>query len=68
MRERLGCGVSFDLVERTMRVAERSAALYFVDGLVKDEVMEKVMEFYLKLKPEDVDGRSLQGFADRNVP
>ena len=68
LRERLGCARSFDLVERTMCVAERQAALYFVDGLVKDEVMEKVMEFLLKLKPEDVDGLSLQAFADRNVP
>lgn len=55
-------------MERTMQVAKRPAALYFVDGLVKDEVMEKVMEFLLKMKPEDADGLSLQEFADKNVP
>lgn len=27
-------------------------ALYFVDGFVKDEVLEKLMEFFQSLKPE----------------
>lgn len=54
MEERLQIGKNFDLVERKLSVADRDACLYFVDGFVKDEVLEKLMEFFQSLKPEDL--------------
>ena len=33
-------------------MGDRDACLYFVDGFVKDEVLEKLMEFFQSLKPE----------------
>ena len=44
---------SFDLVERPFSAGSRSAWLYFVDGFAKDEVMEKVMEFWMKRTEQD---------------
>lgn len=38
MRERLGIGVSFDIIERPVEIGGRQAAFYFVDGFVKDKV------------------------------
>ena len=52
MEERLQLTKNFDLVERKLKVGERDACLYFVDGFVKDEVLEKLMEFFQSLKPE----------------
>ena len=46
--------LSFDVIRRDIIVAERVAALYFIDGFIKDEVFEKVMEFLFKLKPKDI--------------
>lgn len=52
MEERLQLTKNFDLVERKLKVGDRDACLYFVDGFVKDEVLEKLMEFFQSLKPE----------------
>lgn len=69
MRTALGCDSSFDLLERPLRIAERSAALYFVDGFAKDEIMEKVLEFFYKLTPEDLAGAdSVEAFSKQFVP
>ena len=46
MEERLQLTKNFDLVERKLKVGDRDACLYFVDGFVKDEVLEKLMEFF----------------------
>ena len=35
---------SFDLVRRDMEIAGRPCTLLFVDGMIKDEVMEKMLE------------------------
>ena len=52
MEERLQLTKNFDLVERKLKVGDRDACLYFVDGFVKDEVLEKLMEFFQSLNPE----------------
>ena len=52
MEARLQLTKNFDLVERKLKVGDRDACLYFVDGFVKDEVLEKLMEFFQSLKPE----------------
>ena len=36
MEERLQLTKNFDLVERKLKVGDRDACLYFVDGFVKD--------------------------------
>ncbi len=48
--ERLRIGESFDIIRRQMRIASGSsdAILYYIDGFVKDEITEKLMEFFLK--------------------
>ena len=40
---------SFDLVRRDLEIAGRPATILFVDGMIKDEVMEKMLEYFLKL-------------------
>ena len=60
---------SFDLVCRNTEIAGRRCALLFVDGMIKDEVMEKMLEYFLKLAPsvwEDVP--DMQSFARRIIP
>lgn len=45
---------NFDLIFRPARVAEREAGFYFIDGFVKDDIMEKLLEFFYSLTPEDL--------------
>lgn len=53
-QERLGLRKSFDLICRTTMVADRQACFYFIDGFIKDEIMEKLMEFFYSITPEDL--------------
>lgn len=53
--ERLfGISKSFDLISRDMTIAERDCCFYFVDGLIKDEVMQKLMDALYKITKEDM--------------
>lgn len=45
---------SFDIIERKLNIGGKSALLYFVDGFVKDEIMEKILAFLLKLTPDNM--------------
>ena len=36
---------SFDLVERDLYIGGRNAALFFVDGFIKDDIAEKILEY-----------------------
>lgn len=53
-QERLGLRKSFDIICRTTMVADRQACFYFIDGFVKDDIMEKLMEFFYSITPEDL--------------
>lgn len=58
---------SFDLVKRGLIIAERKAALFFIDGLLKDDITEKILEFfYKKIKSENF--KSALYFAQSAVP
>lgn len=52
MEQTLGDKNSFDIISRALVINGKKARLYFVDGLVKDSVMEKVMEFLYSVKDE----------------
>lgn len=59
---------SFDIVGKDMFIGGLPARLYFIDGFAKDEVMEKIMEFLLKLTPEQLaDAPNAAEFSRRYV-
>ncbi len=65
----VGASESFDIVRRDLILAERTAALFFVDGFLKDEVFEKVMEFLFKLKKSDIKNMTdMQTFSKQFMP
>lgn len=58
---------SFDLVRRDLIIADRKAALFFIDGLLKDDITEKILEFFYKnIKSENF--KSALYFAQSAVP
>lgn len=48
-KEKLRAKESFDLIYRTITINKRRACMFFIDGLLKDEVMEKVLEFFYSI-------------------
>lgn len=60
---------SFDLINRNMTIAGRRAVLYFIDGFIKDEVFEKILEFFLKITPEELNKiKDMDDFAKTKAP
>ncbi|MBE5938511.1 MAG: spore germination protein [Lachnospiraceae bacterium] len=58
---------SFDVIGKTLVIGGRKACYYLIDGFCKDEVMEKVLEFLYKLKPEEMS-MSPEEFIDEHIP
>lgn len=67
LRRILGMDRNFDILEKNLFIAGRSASLFFIDGLVKDDILEKILEYFYGLKPEDLPD-SLEQFQMRNLP
>lgn len=60
---------SFDIVERRIILGERQAAFFFVDGFCKDAIVEKLLEYLLKLTKEELDGAGgPDGFMEKFMP
>ncbi len=51
-KEVLRVDESFDLVYRTIKIKDRTACLFFIDGFIKDDIFEKIMEFFFRITDE----------------
>ena len=47
---RLRVRENFDLIRREMAVGEDRLVFYYIDGLIKDGVMQRLMQYFLGLK------------------
>lgn len=69
LRETLRMDKSFDLVSRDVEIAEAPAAIFFVDGFIKDETMSKMLQFFSSIKAEDrAAATDVEQFVSRFVP
>lgn len=67
LRRILGTDRNFDILEKDLLIADRAASLFFIDGLVKDDILEKILEHFCGLKPENLPD-SPEQFQMRNLP
>lgn len=54
MKRALRIEQNFDIVHRVIRVGTKQGCIFCVDGLIKDELMEKMQEFFYKITPEQM--------------
>ena len=54
LNQRLAVNESFDLVYRVIKVGNRNACIYFIDGFCKDELMQKMLQYFMALKEEEL--------------
>lgn len=54
LAKRLRPDTSFDIVYRVIEVGGRQACIYFVDGFCKDELMMKLLQYFIDMKPENL--------------
>ena len=67
LNEILNLDTNFDIIRKGIKVAGRDACIYFIDGFLEEAIMEKLMEFFYKLKPEELP-HTAQQLADHVVP
>ncbi|MBO5354207.1 MAG: spore germination protein [Lachnospiraceae bacterium] len=58
---------SFDVVVRVFMVSDKQAAFFFIDGMIKDETMQKMMQGFAAIKPEDMPQDAAE-FAKYQIP
>ncbi|MDY3618592.1 spore germination protein [Agathobaculum sp.] len=68
LRDALYVGKSFDVLDRPVFFGGRRAVFTLIDGFVKDELFEKIMEFLYSLKEDDPCFESEEKFLARAVP
>lgn len=66
---RLNTDVNFDIIKRNLLIGERNSVLYFIDGFIKDEVFEKILEYLFKQTPEELKSISdISEFSLNKMP
>lgn len=56
---------SFDLVYKTFKIAGHTSCIYFIDGFVKDEIMEKILETFIDIDKKDCPARAYDFLKER---
>lgn len=54
LNRKLDIDKNFDLVYRVIQIGGRKACMYFVDGFCKDELMQKMLQRFMDIKPEEL--------------
>ena len=52
--EKLRLKENFDIVKRDITICGKEAFLLFIDGFMKDEISEKLLEFFFTTKDESL--------------
>lgn len=59
---------SFDIVERPFVVGGRNAVLYFLNGFIKDNIMEDILRAFFKVTPETMNSyATINDFINNEV-
>ena len=67
LNEQLGIGTSFDIVYRVIQVGGKNACMYFIDGFCKDEMMQKMLQYFMSLTPEEMP-QNAHEMSKKNIP
>ena len=54
LNEKLQVDKNFDIVYRVIQIGGKEACFYFVDGFCKDELMQKLLQYFLDIKAEEM--------------
>ena len=57
---------SFDLIYRTFIIGERTACIYFIDGFVKDDIMQKILDFFDGIQKDEL--KDAYAFLKEKLP
>ena len=53
MKKQIRIEENFDILTREIIIGGKKAGFFFIDGFVQEDMIEKLMQFFYSLKPED---------------
>lgn len=56
LNKELGTDASFDIIYRVIQVGGKNACMYLVDGFCKDDLMQKLLQYFMDIVPEEMPG------------
>ncbi len=67
LKDKLRSDYCFDIIERDLEYGGKKAVMFYIDGFVKDDTMERIMEFFYRNTRDEIvtDART---FASHCVP
>ncbi|MCD2491242.1 spore germination protein [Lacrimispora sp. NSJ-141] len=65
--ELLRVDTNFDVVYRTMKIGGRQACFYFVDGFVKDAVLQRIIQYMCGISAEEFP-KEAHEFSKKHLP
>ncbi|MEG2984734.1 MAG: spore germination protein [Peptostreptococcaceae bacterium] len=69
MKDHLPLDKSFDVIQREVIIGEKSSYLFFIDGFIKDEVMERILSGFFQITTEDFKSiHELKDFIHKYIP
>ena len=57
---------NFDILQREVMIAGHRAGFFFIDGFVREDMVEKLMQFFYSLKESDME--NLDVFLENGMP
>lgn len=54
LNEKLAVDANFDVVYRVIEIGGRRACMYLVDGFCKDDLMQKMLQYFITITPKDM--------------
>lgn len=67
MDQMLGVDHNFDVVHRTMSIGGRNACMYLIDGFCKDDLIQKILQYFMDMKPEDMP-KDAETLVEQYIP
>ncbi len=67
MNRVLGVEKNFDVVHRTVSIGDRDACMYLIDGFCKDDLLQKLLQYFMDMKPTDVPADA-EGLVKSYIP
>lgn len=58
---------NFDIIWRVIRIGGREACMYLIDGFCKDELMQKLLQYFMDRKPQEMP-EEMEGLSQQFTP
>ncbi len=63
----LDVGKNFDMIHRIIHIGGREACMYLIDGFCKDELVQKLLQYFMDLTPDKMPG-DMHGLSKQFTP